>query len=138
MAGGGHMMFGSGIPRRAHRMNKRSYAVILNGDDVEKDVADFVLYPQSVVFPESPKLGVMLKEEGGELLVTGFSPGSVAENAGLKTEDVVLSVDNEKISSVEDLKLILFYKKKGDELTVKVRRKRFLFGDREIEIRAAL
>jgi len=57
LAGEGHMTFGSGIPKRAFRLNKREYTIILNAGDVEKDIADFVLLPSAVSLPESPKLG---------------------------------------------------------------------------------
>jgi uncharacterized iron-regulated protein len=60
LAGTGHMTFGSGIPKRSFRLNSRDYAVILNEGDIEKDVADFVLFPTSLAMPDSPKLGVLL------------------------------------------------------------------------------
>ena len=39
---------------------------------------------------------------------------------------------------MDDLKIALFYKKKGDNTKVKVIRKRFLFGDREMEYEVTL
>jgi len=136
LTGGGHMAFGSGIPKRAHRLNKKDYAVILNSDDVEKDVADYIMFPTPLSFTESPKLGVMLKEENKTVTISGISPGSIAEKAGLETDDVVLSLDDEKIEAIDDMKIHLFYWKKGDTLKVKVARKSFLFGvkEREFEI----
>jgi membrane-associated protease RseP (regulator of RpoE activity) len=128
LTGGGHMAFGSGIPKRAHRLNGKEYAVILNSDDVEKDVADYILYPSPLSFPEAPKLMVILKEEKGTVSISGFSPESVAEKAGLITDDVILSLDNEKIEAIEDIKIHLLYKKKGDAVTVRVARKSFFFG----------
>ena len=129
LAGGGHMAFGSGIPKRAHRLNRKEYTVILNSDDLEKDVADYILYPSPLPFTESPKLGVMLKEDKGTVSISGFSPESIAEKAGLKTDDIILSLDNEKIEAIEDIKIHLLYKKKGDTVIVKVARKElFLWG----------
>ncbi len=131
LAGGGHMAFGSGIPKRAHRLNKKEYAVILNSDDIEKDVADYILYPSPLSFPESPKLGVMLKEENKAVSISGLSAESISEKAGLMIDDVILSLDDEKIEAIDDIKIHLFYKKKGDTVVVKVARKSFFFGVKE-------
>lgn len=138
LAGGGHMAFGSGIPKRAHRLNQKDYAVILNSDDIEKDVADYILYPSLLPFIESPKLGVMLKEDKGTVSISGFSSGSVAEKVGLEADDVILSLDGEKIETIEDIKIHLFYKKKGDTVIVKVARKSFFFGVKEREFKVTL
>lgn len=128
LAGAGHMTFGSGIPKRSFRLNKRDYAVILNTGDIEKDVADFVLFPAPVSLPESPKLGVLLKEEDKKVIISQLSTESIAEKAGLKGDDIILSLDDTVIESVDDMKIFLFFKKKGDEITVKVSRKRFLLS----------
>jgi uncharacterized iron-regulated protein len=138
LAGGGHMAFGSGIPKRAHRLNGKDYAVIMNSEDVDKDVADYILYPLPLPFPEAPKLGVMLKEENRVVSISGFSPDSIAEKAGLLTDDLILSLDGEKIEAIEDIKIHLLYTKKGDTVNVKVRRKRFLFGEKEMEFTITL
>ncbi len=138
LAGGGHMAFGSGIPKRAYRLNQKDYAVILNSDDVEKDVADYILYPSLLPFTEAPKLMVMLKEEKKAVSISGFSPESISEKAGLMTDDLILSLDNEKIEAVEDMKIHLLYKKKGDTITMKVARRSFLFGVKEREFKVTL
>jgi uncharacterized iron-regulated protein len=140
LAGGGHMVYGSGIPKRAYRLNRREYAVILNSgsEEVEQNVADFVLFPAPVPFMETPKLGVQLKDEGGMVTIAAVSPESAAGKAGLSEGDVIISLDNEKMEGVEDVKIHLLYKKKGDALSVKVKRKRFLFGDTEMEFKVVL
>lgn len=129
VAGVGHMAYGSGIPKRTHRLNGRPYTVILNTDDVESQIADFVLFPEPIRHNESPRLGVMLKDEDKKVKISGFSPHSSAEKAGLKTDDLILSMDGAPVESVEDMKIILMDKKKGDSVEVKALRKRFLFGD---------
>jgi S1-C subfamily serine protease len=133
------MMFGSGIPKRAFRLNKRDYAVILNGGDIEKNVADFVLFPASVSTQESPKLGVLLKEEVKKVFISSFAaPDSIAEKAGLKEDDIILSIDDTVVESVDDMRIFLLFKNKGDEITVKVLRKSFLFGPAEKEFEVTL
>jgi len=138
LAGGGHMSFGSGIPKRAYRLNRREYAVLLNAEDVEKGIADYVLFPSPVPFKETPKLGVQLKDDRGVVTITMVSPDSAAEKAGLRADDAIISLDSEKMAAVEDVKIHLFYRKKGDVVSVKVKRKRFLFGDREMEVKVML
>jgi membrane-associated protease RseP (regulator of RpoE activity) len=128
LAGVGHMAFGSGIPKRAFRLNKREYAIILNDGDVDNAIADFVLFPSPVPLPESPKLGVMVKDEDGKVIINQFAPDSVVQKAGLEENDVILSLDDTPVESVDDLRIFLLSKKKGDEITVKVLRERFLLG----------
>ncbi len=138
LAGGGHMAFGSGIPKRAYRLNRREYAVILNSDDLDNGIADYVLFPAPVPFRESPRLGVQLREESGAVTVTMVTPEGAAEKAGIREKDVIISVDGEKMEAVEDIKIHLLYKKKGDTLTLRVLRKRFLFGPKEIDLTVTL
>ncbi len=131
IAGQGHLAFGSGIPKRAHRLNGDDYSVILNEGDVEKDISDFVLFPTPISPPATPKLMVVLKEEDGKVKIQDFVPGSVSEKAGLKKGDVITAVDDTQIADIEDLKIFLLYKKKGDTVNVKVLRGRFLAGPAE-------
>ncbi len=138
LAGVGHMMFGSGIPKRAFRLNKRDYAVVLNAGDIEKNVADFVLFPAPVSMLETPKLGVVLKEEDKKVFISGFAADSIAEKGGLKEDDTILSLDDTVIESVDDMRIFLLFKNKGDEITVRVLRKSFLFGSAEKEFKVTL
>jgi aminopeptidase N len=139
LAGAGHLAYGSGIPARAYRLNKQDYTIIVNSaGDAEREIADYILFPKSIVAPESPKLMVMIKEEKGEVIISGFPPDSISEKAGLEKDDIILSVDETKIHDVADLKIFLLYKKKGDTVTVTVKRKRFLFGPAEKKIKVTL
>lgn len=132
IAGGGHLAFGSGIPKRAFRRNGFGYSIILNDEAVEEKIADFILFPKAAKMESSPKLMVLLKEEEAKVRITGFSAKSVAEKAGLKEDDIILSLDGEAVNGVDDVKIFLFYKKPGDTIKVIVLRKRFLFGEREM------
>jgi predicted metalloprotease with PDZ domain len=131
LAGVGHMMYDAGIPKRLFKLNKKDYAVILNAGDPEKDIADFLLFPPPISSPESPKLGVVLKEEDKKIIISQFAPDSIAQKSGLEAGDIVLSLDDTPIESVDDLRIQLFSKKKGDEVTLRISRKRFLLGPGE-------
>lgn len=133
IAGGGHFAFSSGIPKRTFRRNGLDYAVILNENAAEEGISDFILFPESLKVITAPKLMAMLKEDGGRVRINAFAERSVSEKAGLKTGDVIVSLDGTKIASVEDIQIFLFFKKPGDSVKAKVLRKRFLFGERELE-----
>jgi len=70
--------------------------------------------------------------------VRGFPDKSVSEKAGMEKGDIIISLDNEPIKRVDDIKIFLFYKKPGDTIEVRVLRKRFLFGDRELSVKVTL
>jgi len=138
LAGGGHLAFGSGIPKRTFRRNGHAYAIILNDVDIEKNIAHYIVYPESVDGMTAPKLGVMLKENEGTVTISAFAGESVAAEAGLKTGDRITAVNGMEVESVADIRIALFYANKGDTLKVKVLRKRFLFGDKEMEVPVTL
>lgn len=138
LAGGGHIAYGSGIPKRSFRRNKLPYATIMIDANVDKDIADFVIYPRPLEGTTAPKLMAFLGEEDGFIKVLGFPEDSISERAGMKKGDILLSIDDVPIRSVEDLRIYLFYKKSGETIKVRVLRKRFLFGDKEIDINITL
>ncbi len=133
LAGTGHLAFGSGIPKRAARRNGYDYAIRLNDVDLEKDVADYVLYPGPIPIEESPKLGVFLAEEKGQVVIQGFSEGSAAEKAGIQKGDIILSLDQTPIHNVNDARLEILFKKRGEPVKVKILRKEPAEGEKEME-----
>jgi aminopeptidase N len=138
MAGQGHLAFGSGIPGRAFRRNGLDYSIIISDENIEKDIADFVLYPKAAKGPSAPRLGVILRDEDNRVKIVGFAHDSSAEKAGLREDDVIEAVDAETVGSADDVRIALFYKKQGDTVTVDVLRKRFLFGDRKLRFEVSL
>ncbi|MGO9614721.1 MAG: ChaN family lipoprotein [Dissulfurispiraceae bacterium] len=138
LAGSGHLTFGSGIPKRTFRRNGFDYKIILNDVDVEKGIGDYIIFPKPISGIQSPKLMVVLSEEGDKLKIAGFPPQSASEKAGLKVADTILSLDDVPVKNIDDVRLQLFYKKKGDLIKVEVLRKRFLFGDKEMEFEVRL
>jgi aminopeptidase N len=133
IAGEGHLAYGSGIPKRAFRRNEYKYAVILNDTDFERDIADYLIYPQTLEGVTAPKLMVALKESDGKVVIVDLPKDSVARQAGLKTGDTIMSLDGATVRTAVDVKMELFYKKRDDDITVKVARKRFLLGEKIME-----
>ena len=133
IAGSGHLSFGSGIPKRTFRRSGLAYTIILNDIDIEKNIADYLIYPEPIEGVTTPKIMVALNDVQGKLTITDFPEGSISEKAGMKEGDVILSIDDVPVNSIDDIRIELLYKKKGDLVKVKVLRKRFLLGDTEKE-----
>jgi len=140
LAGVQHVIFSSGIPQRAKRLNNKGYATLINGEfsGLDSDIGDFLLFPAPMEAPESPKLGIILDEKDGKVRIKDLSPGSAASRAGLKKGDVLLSVDGWEIESIQDVKIGLFDKRHGETITVKVSRRRFPFVERVLELPVTL
>ncbi|NUN52023.1 MAG: PDZ domain-containing protein, partial [Planctomycetaceae bacterium] len=67
------------------------------------------------------QLGVVLEEGGTEgAVVTGVSPRSPAEGAGLKPGDRILSLGGRGVKSAEDLRAALNYSRPGDTVALRV------------------
>ena len=122
LAGNGHLIYGYGIPHRTYRRNGYQYSIILNDEEDRDDIADFRLFPRALQATESPKLGILVDNSGEEVKINGFDEKSVAKTSGMKEGDKILAFDNNPITSVEDLKINLLYKDKGDTASVRVLR----------------
>jgi aminopeptidase N len=127
LAGAGHLQYGSGIPKRAFRRNGFDYSIVLNDAEVEKGIADFIVFPKASKGPTAPRLGVVLDERNQKVRITEFARDSIAEKAGLKVEDTLIALDDDPVSSIEDVRIALLYKHAGETLKIKARR-----GDQEL------
>ncbi|MCL2329152.1 MAG: Do family serine endopeptidase [Bacteroidetes bacterium] len=56
------------------------------------------------------------------VFIDGINPTGAAEKAGMKIEDVIVSVDNIEVNSVADLQEIIGRRAPGDQVTVRVNR----------------
>ncbi len=133
LAGQGHLAYGSGIPKRTLRRNGYEYATVLNEAEVAPDIGDYLIFPEALDGVKTPRLMVILKESEGKLVITDLPEDSVSRKAGIKAGDTLVSFDGVPIKTSDDLRIELFYRKQGDVVTVKVVRKRFLLGDKEME-----
>ena len=122
LAGSGHLMYGSGIPKRTFRRNGLGYAVILSDADLDKDVADYVVFPRHIEGPKSVRMMVLLNEEKGKVTITGFPENSISKKAGLEEGDIIRFIDDVPITGIDDVKIYLLEKKKGETIRVKVLR----------------
>jgi aminopeptidase N len=138
LAGSGHLAYGSGIPKRTARRGGYDYAIILNDVDSEKDIADYILLPGTIPYVGPPKLMVLLMEEKGRAKIVGFPQGSASEKAGMKVGDIILSIDHTPVDSIDDVKIELLFKKKGENVRLKILRKTFLSGSKEMAFEVTL
>ncbi len=139
LAGVGHIIYGSGIPKRAFRLNGKEYVTVIpaTGEPIE-DSGDFVLFPEHISPPDTVKLGIISKKTNGNVSIEKIQPASSAEKAGLKNNDVLISIDDWKIEDIDDIRLSLFDKKHGDRVIIKLLRKRFLSGYTELQFNITL
>ena len=139
MAGVGHIMYGSGIPKRAFRLNGKEYVTLLPINGIPDDhIGDFILFPKPLMPPFALKLGIVPEELDGAVRVKDIISGSRVEDSGLKKDDILISLDDWKIEDIADIKIVLFDKKQGDTIRIKVYRKKFLSGYQEMEFTATL
>jgi len=138
LAGNGHLAYGSGIPKRTKRRNGYEYAIILNDGDLENNIADYVLLPKAMPGVTSPKLMVLLKEKGRKVEIAGFPSESNSEKAGIKVGDTILSIDHTPVRDIDDLKIDLLFRNKGERVKVKVLRKGLFGVQKEMDFEVLL
>lgn len=63
--------------------------------------------------------GLKLPQDYG-VLVSDVAPDGPAGKAGLKTRDIISSLDNKPIEFARDFELVFYRRQKGDEISVKV------------------
>lgn len=71
-----------------------------------------------------PLVGIGIAETRYGLFITSVQEGSGAEEAGLKVNDMILSVDDREVSSTSEINEIRDKKKPGDSLKFKILRER--------------
>ena len=136
IAGMGHTVKNSGIPPRVARRLPLKQAVLINADsqDIDPANADYLLFVKPEKLPAQPMFGVILEEKDDKVLIKNISPHGKAKDAGFKEKDAILAIDAEPIKTLQDIKITMLYKKKGDTVKVKLQRERALLGPKIIEI----
>ncbi len=136
LAGVGHLMYGSGIPKRVYKLNDKDYDIIIQASknspineymnkDTSKDIGDFVLFPKPAYLPIAPKLGVIIGYMNGRVSIDNVEIGSIADKQGIKKDDILISIDGNNIETIEDVRISMFDKRRGDIIKIKVLRDSF-------------
>lgn len=141
IAGGGHVAYGFGIPRRAFRRAPVPYVTVLPETDVAAapaDRPDTVMEVESFALPlpvadviwavgyeglpEGIRLGVRVESDEAGVVITAVEPDSAAARAGLKALDVILSFDGESVRRPVDVVRLVRSHAPGDRARLTVSR----------------
>lgn len=133
IAGSQHTRKDSGIPPRLlRRMNvKQTTVVNLYGNNATaapQEQADYVFLSEPISLAPQGKIGIMLapeKDEEGEehLRITGLSHAGKAKEAGIKENDIIVSINEQAAKNMEDIGILMMDSRPGDLLQVVVLRK---------------
>jgi aminopeptidase N len=137
IAGAEHIMYDSGIPERFKRLTGKEYTTVINGV-FDEGVGNYVIFADSVSPPFSAKLGVIVRKKDNRVVIEDFSADSPALEAGMRKGDALIEVGDWKIETADDVRIALFDKKPYESVHVKVIRRRFLLGDKELEFNVNL
>ena len=136
IAGGNHVRYGFGIPRRMFRRIPVSYVLIGSEElDIPENKQDRLMNIIKPDYPMQPyhfltfteyedlpnpgvKLGIMLDKTDGGLVVKGVMPDSIANQNGLEEGDILTQIDAQKLIEPFDLIYELQQKKAGDKITL--------------------
>jgi serine protease Do len=72
--------------------------------------------------PRVVNLGVQFELIGGVLKIAQVQPGSLAEKAGLKPKDLIVSVDGRSVTTADEINEVLRKKDRGDTVVFEVDR----------------
>lgn len=135
LAGSGHLMYGSGIPQRVLRRVDVEKAIVLPADNlrIKPGIADFLTFPEAAVLPKAGLMGVYLDVAEEGVLIANVAPESAAEKVGLKKGDVIQQLNDSAVKLPSDIKIGLFGKQPGENVRVRVLRKRLLLNDQELD-----
>jgi uncharacterized iron-regulated protein len=142
LAGGGHLVYGYGIPQRVtRRLVKADSAIVLNGMMINPspELADFMLLPKPLRLPKAGRLGVIMDSaENDGVIIKSFSENSPAKVAGAQAEDKFSSIDGQTIKSMSDVKYSLLDKKPGDKVMLTLKRKAWMGDAKDIKVEVKL
>ncbi len=140
IAGGHHVGYGIGIPRRVFRRLPVSYVLVGNEDleyaegkgDKVMDVTlpkmpmpayDYIVYTKYERLPRRRvRLGILLDQSDKGVEIKGVFSSSPAARAGLQKGDIIRSIDGEPVSKSFDVIYAVKQKRPGDEVTLTVER----------------
>lgn len=98
--GSGHLRHGHGVPHQLRDLGVKNVGTLLplsagvECKDIRAGLADavFMLPAQATPKPAPPRLGVQLGDHPGGVRILAVTPGSLAEQTGLKRGDLILEM----------------------------------------------
>lgn len=132
IAGSQHTRKDSGIPPRVFRRKNVQQATVINlyADNAPTDPsieADYFFMVPPSFLPPQGKIGVMLSPEKDEneiefLRISDLSHAGKAKDAGIQKDDIILSINGEKVKNMEDIGILMMNSRAGDKLQMTVNR----------------
>lgn len=128
LVGSGHVQYNWGIPSRVERrLPNVAQTVVLQADGalgrgVDPHSADWLIDVTRQDLPAKGSIGMLMKDEGGSVLVVDVVADSGGDLAGLKKGDRVTALDDFSIRTTADVRLRLLDKVPGDDVFLQVRR----------------
>ncbi|RJP20238.1 MAG: PDZ domain-containing protein [Deltaproteobacteria bacterium] len=140
ITGGWHVTYGFGLPKKVVRRMPMAYAVVLPEEistDEEKEgrlmdvelpdvpllPAQFRWYvPFESLESKRVRMGILMEEKEGRLVVRSVVEGSPAGKAGIAAGDVLVAIDGRPVMESVDVHYILGDKRDGDTADVSFRR----------------
>ena len=132
LAGSQHTRKDSGIPPRVERRMERSQASVLNlatsqlSADELSSVADYLFLLDVPDFLPQGKIGIVLQENTDEdipgMKIIEVNPSSNAVQAGLQVNDILTHIENQPVTSMDDIRTTMLEKSAGENITVMVKR----------------
>ena len=119
LSGGFHVQYGFGIPKRAFRRVPHSYSVIqptvthvpekLKDREMEVEKVSIPLYAADYAWkveykvPDNVRLGVRLEQKKEGIMIMEVMENTNAERAGMLEGDLLIAMDGQKLSKVEEI-----------------------------------
>ncbi|MEW6086792.1 MAG: ChaN family lipoprotein [bacterium] len=140
LAGGNHVKYGFGIPRRAFRKMPLPYKIIIPREvsipedkkdklmdvdlpDLNIPAADFFwMVNYTDLDKEKIRLGIMTDDTQGKIVVKSILPESLAEKSGILAGDIVSMYNDEDLTEVSDLIYLLDKEKPGNHAVLEILR----------------
>jgi uncharacterized iron-regulated protein len=140
LVGGFHIQYGFGIPKRAYRRMPHNYSIIQPSiTQIPENLKDREMTVEKVSIPlyssdyawkveykvpgqNKVKLGVRLAQEMKGVRIKSVGKNSNAHNAGMKTGDLLLKMDGNPLSGVDDVLELLQTKNFDDRSTFQLQR----------------
>ncbi len=142
LAGTGHVVKDNAIPPRVARRRPVDQAVVMSsaGPPIGPSEADYVVFMPPHPLSPPALLGIVMDKakEDAHVKINEVKPHSPAEKGGVKKGDVLLALDGKAIEDLDDVRIFMIDKKRGDVVKVGIRRKQPVFPDQELTIEVKL
>lgn len=124
LAGKGHISGRHGIPDRVTRRTGIRGVTISAFDPAARlfSEADYLVLAPETPLPPAGLMQVFLDETSEGVFIRDFSPGSPAEQAGIRKNDRIAQIDGEAVRHFADVKVMMLDKSPGDEIELTVER----------------